>query len=110
MLRQTADVKFTENSGTLTAHIVGEIDHRGATGVRQIIDDAIKGGSTKSLELDLSGVNFMDSSGLGLVLGRYNNAIKLGVAFSVKNPSPSADRILSAVGAGRIIKIIRQDN
>ena len=46
MLRQTADVKFSENSGTLTAHIVGEIDHRGATGVRQIIDDAIKGGST----------------------------------------------------------------
>lgn len=110
MLRQTADVKFTQKNGELTAHIGGEIDHHGARIVRTTIDGEMERVMPEALVLDLSGVDFMDSSGLGLILGRYNNAAKLGIGFSVKNPSPSAERIISAAGAGRIIKIDRQDS
>lgn len=110
MLRQTAEVKFTAKDGILTARVLGEIDHRGAVSIRNIIDEKLDTGTERHLILDLSGVDFMDSSGLGLILGRYNNAKKSGKDFSVINPSPSAERILSAAGAGRIIKIIRQDD
>lgn len=109
MLRKNAEVTFTENGKKLTAHIRGEIDHRGAVGIRNTIDDRLNDGGSTHLILDLSGVDFMDSSGLGLILGRYNNAKKNGKEFSVINPSHSAERILSAAGASRIIKIIRQE-
>jgi len=109
MLHQNADVKFTKSTDTLTAHIGGEIDHHGARIVRCMIDDEITSSTPKALVLDLSGVKFMDSSGLGLILGRFNKAEKLGIGFSVQNPSASAERIISAAGAGRIIKIIRSD-
>ena len=105
MLHKTADVKFTEDGGTLTALIEGEIDHHGAAMIRRLIDTKASEDLPKTLCLDLSGVRFMDSSGLGLILGRYNNALKLGISFTVKNPSPSAMRIISAAGAERIIKI-----
>lgn len=109
MLRKTAEVKFTKEKEILTAKVSGEIDHRGATGIRNTIDETLLRGDFSHLVLDLSGVNFMDSSGLGLILGRYNNAKKNGKQFSVANPSPSAERILSAAGAGRIIKIVNQN-
>ena len=105
MLRKNAEVKFTVNGGKLTAHVLGEIDHRGAAGIRSTIDDTVRQENCEHLVLDLSGVDFMDSSGLGLILGRYNSAKSMGKGFSVINPSPSAERILSAAGAGRIISI-----
>lgn len=110
MLRQSAEVKLETKNDIITAYVLGEIDHRGAVGIRCAIDDAVNTCTAKHLILDLSGVDFMDSSGLGLILGRYNNAKKCGLDFSVVNPSRSADRILSAAGANRIIKIIRQEN
>ncbi len=106
MLHKTADVKFTREADTLTALIEGEIDHHGAATVRRLIDSEMSETLPETLCLDLSGVRFMDSSGLGLILGRYNCSAKLGISFSVKNPSPSAKRIISAAGAERIIKII----
>ncbi|MBE6708168.1 MAG: STAS domain-containing protein [Ruminococcaceae bacterium] len=110
MLHKTADVKFTKESSTLTAHIEGEIDHHGAATVRRLIDTEIAETLPETLCLDLSGVRFMDSSGLGLILGRYNNAAKFGISFTVKDPSPSAKRIISAAGAERIIKIVYGEN
>ncbi len=109
MLRRTAEVKFSSTDGELTAMVGGEIDHHGAKEIRESIDRETLAVMPKVLSLDLSGVNFMDSSGLGLILGRYNNTTKLGIGFKVKSPSPSAERIISAAGAERIIKIERQD-
>lgn len=105
MLRKTADVTFGSAENRLTAFVCGEIDHHAARDVRYIIDLEMAKAHPKSLVLDLSGVSFMDSSGLGLILGRYNKAVELGIEFAVKKPSASAARILKAAGAGRIIKI-----
>ena len=108
MLRKTADVNFSRNGGEIVAHIGGEIDHHGAKEIRHAIDTKLSDDPPDKLILDLSQVKFMDSSGLGLILGRYNCATKLGIGFSVRNPSPSAERIISAAGAERIIKILRE--
>ena len=106
MLKKNADVKFKENGDTLTACVGGEIDHYGAAEVRVVIDRELIKRLPDTLSLDLSGVKFMDSSGLGLILGRYNKATSLGIGFKVENPSESAGRIMSAAGAGRIINIV----
>ena len=57
------------------------------------------------LILDLSRVSFMDSSGLGLILGRYTKAVELGILFKVQNPTPQIRRILDLAGTERLIKI-----
>ena len=108
MLKRTADVEFTKAGGELTALITGEVDHHSAREIRVTIDDEATKHMPDILALDLSGVSFMDSSGLGLILGRYNSAARLGIGFTVKYPSPSADRIISAAGAERIIRIERK--
>ncbi len=105
MLRKTADVTFKAENECLTAFVCGEIDHHAARDVRYMIDMEMAKAHPVTLSLDLSGVSFMDSSGLGLILGRYNKATELGIGFSVKKPSQSAARIIKAAGAGRIIKI-----
>lgn len=110
MLRKVSDVTFKSDNGVLTAIISGEVDHHGAKEVRYTIDAELGRIRPDKLCLDLSLVSFMDSSGLGLILGRYNKASELGIAFSVKDPSPSAARIIAAAGAGRIIKIENQNN
>ena len=110
MLRHTAGVQFYTRENELTAMVGGEIDHHGAGEIRNSIDSEMQRLMPHTLVLDLSGVNFMDSSGLGLILGRYNSSAKLGITFKVKNPSPSADRIIGAAGVERIVKIERQQS
>lgn len=47
----------------------------------------------------------MDSSGLGLILGRYTKAVEMGISFKVANPTPQIKRILDLAGTERLIKI-----
>jgi len=61
------------------------------------------------LILDLSAVDFMDSSGLGLILGRYSVMKSIGGELVVLNPTAGVMKILSLAGAERIIKIENVD-
>ena len=73
--------------------------------MRSKIDTKLYIQRPEELILDLSGVNFMDSSGLGLILGRYTKAVELGILFKVANPSPQIRKILDLAGTERLIKI-----
>lgn len=65
-------VNFLLNNNKLTAIINGDIDHHSACNLRESIDNYIqKYNNLKLLELDFSGVQFMDSSGIGLIMGRF---------------------------------------
>ena len=64
-------VKTEFKNSVLTAYIQGEIDHDSAAEIRAHIDAAAQSRKPKVLCLDFSGVSFMDSSGVGLVMGRY---------------------------------------
>ena len=57
-------------SGTLAAYLSGEIDHHAAQSIRREIDAQVDDRLPELLTLDFSGVTFMDSSGVGLILGR----------------------------------------
>ena len=55
--------------------------------------------------MDMSAVNFMDSSGLGLIMGRYSVMNELGGEVIVSDPNPAIERIMTLAGMERVIKI-----
>ncbi len=107
MLYSDTNVKVMLEDGTLTAYISGDIDHHNAKAARRRIDRETEQTRPRSLILDLSGVNFMDSSGLGLILGRFTKARELGADFAVKSPTSATMKILELVGGERLIKIVK---
>lgn len=90
---------------TLTVFLEGDIDHHNARQIRSRIDTKVYIQRPDELILDLSSVSFMDSSGLGLILGRYTRAMELGIVFKVQNPTSQIKRILDLAGTERLIKI-----
>lgn len=63
-------VRFTEEGGRLRASITCEIDHHTARAIRDRIDKMLFISKPEVLEIDFSAVRFMDSSGVGLIIGR----------------------------------------
>ena len=59
--------------------------------------------------MDLSDIDFMDSSGLGLILGRYNRLRGLGAELVLENPTLPIEKILCLAGVERMIPILKKD-
>ena len=91
----------------LKIQLRGEIDHHSAVAVRTSIDDMIRTRRPKTLVIDMSAVDFMDSSGLGLIMGRYTAMQSIGGELCVLDPSPATERIMSLAGMERIITVRR---
>ena len=89
-----AKVCFVPGSGTLAAYLSGEIDHHAAQSLRREIDAQVDDRLPELLTLDFSGVTFMDSSGVGLILGRHRHIGSLGGRLTVQNPPPAVRRML----------------
>jgi len=94
---------------TLNVKIRGDIDHHSAKNVREKIDESIRETKPRFVILDLSSVEFMDSSGLGLILGRYNSATNVGARLIIYKPTKRIKRILEMAGIERIIEIKGDD-
>ena len=90
----------------LSIHVRGEIDHHTASEIRRGIDGVLFEKRPHKLILDLSAVSFMDSSGLGLIMGRYSVMKELGGEMTVWNPSPETRAILTLAGMERLVKIL----
>ena len=90
--------------GTLTARITGEIDHHTARWLRMDIDTAIQDKEPKNLKLDFSGVSFMDSSGVGLVMGRYKNMRERGGKVELINMPEYIEKVMSLAGMDRLLE------
>jgi len=97
------DMNFTD--GVLEIKISGEIDHHSAVRIRGEIDEKINELRPPKSVIDLSGIEFMDSSGLGLVMGRYALMQRFQGELSVINPNERVRRIFELAGLDRIIKI-----
>lgn len=84
--------------GTLIAALSGEIDHHSASGIRKDIDATMEHYRVRNLIMDYSGVSFMDSSGIGLVLGRYKRVRKWNGTLVVIPGSSYISRVLGLSG------------
>lgn len=96
---------FDFNGTVLKIKLRGEIDHHSAVSVRSSIDGLIRSRQPRELIIDMSAVDFMDSSGLGLIMGRYAIMKELGGTVSVADPNKSIEKIMGLAGMERIIPI-----
>ncbi len=88
----------------------GEIDHHVAEKIRNDIDDEIKLYETKNLIMDFSKVTFMDSSGVGVVLGRYKKVGELGGTVTIRNADRLVKQILDMSGIFSLMKYEETEN
>ena len=84
---------------------IGEIDHHETKELRREMDAEIINSMPEKIVIDLSRTTFMDSSGLGLILGRFNKASELGIDIEVVNPGEKIMKILSMSGVDKIVKV-----
>ena len=97
-------LKFDEQDKTLIVTLLGELDHHSSEEVRNKIDYRLDNDDITKLILNFSGVTFMDSSGIGVVIGRYKKlAMKNGSLFVV-SVSNRVKKIFELSGMYKIIK------
>jgi len=90
---------------SVTIYVRGEIDHHTAVAIRNGIDALLFEKRPNQLRLDLSGVSFMDSSGLGLIMGRLSVMKELGGHLLLLNPSREIQGILGLAGMERLVPV-----
>ena len=91
---------------TMLVLLKGEIDHHSAPDMREAIDDAIiTNDAAKHIILDFSAVSFMDSSGVGLVMGRYRFITPMNIKLRVDNLSNRDYKIMRMSGIEKLAQI-----
>ncbi len=98
-------VKIQSEDRTVTAYLTGEIDHHIAASIRSDIDYAVRDSGAKELTLDFSEVTFMDSSGIGLVMGRYKLMSEMGGKVIIQDPPPGIKKVMKLSGVDRLAEI-----
>lgn len=88
----------------LIIYINQELDHHAVSYLRESSDRLIEAGNVLHIIFDFKDVDFMDSSGIGLIMGRYKKVIFLGGKAAVTNVGGNVDRIFRMTGLYKIIE------
>lgn len=96
--------QFLQRRGEqLIVQIPKEVDHCFADGVREAVDRKLQIEEIKTLVFDFQGTEFMDSSGIGLLMGRYKLMSALGGKVEIQNAGERIRKILILSGIHKII-------
>ena len=101
-------LKHTRQRERLTVYLTGELDHCSAQTIRMDLDRLIADPTLKHMLLDLGSLTFMDSSGIGVILGRYRTLAARGGSVSVRGMNPQITRVFQLSGMGQIIQVERE--
>ena len=102
-------VKIEFENEVLLCRLCGEIDHHTTLPIRLDIDDRIENCRPKTVILDFSDVTFMDSSGIGLVMGRYKLLNEFGGVLEITGLSNNSYKVMRLAGLDRIASIKKGD-
>lgn len=100
-------INYSLGDESLYFYLSGELDQHYAKGVKEYIDkvlDDVKG--YKAVVFNMEELGFMDSTGIGILLGRYKKLKKREVRCFVENPSVTVERVLELSGIYEVIKKI----
>lgn len=89
---------------TLTVRLADELDHRAAARLRGELDELLRDASIRRLVLDLRELKFMDSSGIGFIIGRYKLMSRRGGSVAVMNADRQMDRIFQMAGLYELVE------
>ena len=109
MNRSNCFYEIERSETVFRVRLCGEMDHHNAAAIRSELDKLIFDERPKKVAIDLSGIGFMDSSGLGFVMGRYSLLQKLGGTLVLEEPNDRVVKIFELAGLDRIIPIERKE-
>ena len=102
-LREGVKADFEIVNKCLIIKLMEELDHHNALTIREQSDKLISGKNIRDIVFDFTGSDFMDSSGIGVIMGRYKKIIFTGGKVAVTGVNQSVDRIFRLSGLYKII-------
>ena len=102
------EIRARDNERELLLELSGEIDHHGARNALKEVEMAIDAALPRLLTLDFSGVTFMDSSGIGLIMGRYRAMGMRGDCIRATGVSAYIEKLLHLSGVYKFVEICRE--
>lgn len=103
------DVNYEKKDKLLLINFTEEIDHHTTEKIRRRADYEIERYVPRKVIFDFNKVSFMDSAGIGLLIGRYKNARSIGAKVELKNVNKSIYKILKMSGITRLIPIKEEE-
>ena len=94
----------SRKKNSLVVEIMGELDHHHANQIKFELDELLYDPSVKELVLDLNNLKFMDSSGIGVIIGRYKTVKSRNGNVYVTNVNETVSKLLDLAGLYKIIK------
>lgn len=92
-------------AGRLTIYLAGELDHHEARGAIRSIDELLDEYLPRDCVLDMSGLSFMDSSGIALIIRMSRRMKNLGGRVWIENPAKQPLRVIDASGIDRLVPV-----
>ncbi|MEI3077751.1 MAG: STAS domain-containing protein [Oscillospiraceae bacterium] len=92
-------------AGRLTIYLAGELDHHEARGAIRSIDELLDEYLPRDCVLDMSGLSFMDSSGIALIIRMSRRMKNLGGRAWIENPAKQPLRVIDASGIDRLVPV-----
>ena len=105
MIHNSYGFETQSRNGLLCVYLYGEIDHHSAVALREDLDRLLWRERPRRLVLNLSRIEFMDSAGLGLLMGRYRLVRELGATMALTSPNARVMKILRLAGMERFVEI-----
>lgn len=97
-------IKYNLDKSTLYVYLIGELDECTATKTRESIDKLITQVSgVIKVVFNLSGLTFMDSTGIGMLIGRYKKLKAQKTSVFIENPTPQIEKVLQVSGLYQIM-------
>ena len=100
------NITYEQRDEILTIFLSGDIDHHNAAYIREAVDEITDSSHARHLILNFKDIAFMDSSGIGLIMGRFKKMQALGGDVVVAGAKAATKRILKLSGIERLVKIV----
>lgn len=102
-------VTTSEKNGHVNVSVEGEVDVSNAAELRSALATALEGG-VSTVEVDLAEVTYIDSTGIGVLVGFAHRASEVGVGHAVSNPQRNVHRVLSLLGVETELNVRFDEN
>ena len=97
------EVKFKQIDSTLYIMLIGELDDCAANYVRDVLDEYFSKNSFSNVVFEMSNLDFMDSTGIGVLIGRYKKLKSKNKNIFISNPSKTIEKIFNMSGIFEIM-------
>ncbi len=98
------EIKYKNSNLSLTIYVYGELDECSASNAKNILDKLLFDNlTTKKVIFDLSGLSFMDSTGIGLLIGRYKKLKQFNIPSYITGASVATEKVIELAGLYNIM-------